>query len=287
MLLKIFAAIFVLMAIFSAASCRRDTPAVDTLEGISEVAYDSKQAATATLPPENLESVAARFTPLADNERLAFTVQQETGVTTFYAVDNYDYENFSAIYTRTRGITWSSIQFTGDFRNGFFVFLESAIWKSHLYMLNGLTGEVRRILTYMGGGPSRVSKDGRFAAFLHRTDNEGQEVNMYIFDIENESIVGEFIWQPWENISDPSILSQQINSFIIFRFDNIFKIYAAIDSGIVGGAILDPAAMTLISIWDNPYIFFESVDGYFSLDNLTWDDDVSFGAGRLDRMLQR
>jgi len=30
---------------------------------------------------------------------------------------------------------------------------------------------------------------------------------------------------------------------------------------IVGGAILDPTAMTLESIWDNPYIFFEPADG--------------------------
>jgi len=236
-----------------------------------------------------------RFTPLNANERLGFT--QQSGEATFYAVNNNDVEDFSILFTWKR-VLWSSIQFSRDFKKGIFLEINNIIEHGvvtarlrYLYKVNGVTGEVtRRQLTIIGDEPVRVSNDGRFVSFLQGWQRFDNSINIYLFDIKKDAIVAEFIWHPWENIDDaPRLMSQvgRINGWSLFRFDNIFKIYAEIAGGIIAWAVLDPIALTLEPLCDNPLRFFESTDGHYSLENPIWFDDVAFGAGNLDSILQR
>ena len=232
-----------------------------------------------------------RFTPLNANERLAFTLQGSEA--TFFAVNNDDIEDFSMLFS-WRPVWVSRIQFTSDFKKGFF--LETATTREKgivtarlqkLYIVNGFTGEIRKVLTIRGEEPVRISSDGRFVIFLQGTQRFDNSINIYLFDIEKDAIVAEFIWHPWESLTDELRQAGPISSWLLFRFENVFKIYAVIGGGIAGWAVLDPIAMTLELLCDNPFRFFDPTASHYSLENPIWFDDVAFGAGNLDSILQR
>jgi len=108
----------------------------------------------------------------------------------------------------------------------------------NLYVANGITGEIRRLLT---GAESRwrVSKDGRFIGFLYGRRNDF--ITIYLFDVTAERIVSQFEWRTNRPIANWSIL----------RFDTIFIIRADFENGYtVAEAELDPATMVLQTIWD-------------------------------------
>ena len=241
-----------------------------------------------------LAEEVTNFTPLADNERLAFTVKDYTEVT-FYAVDSNNFNDFSLLFSLNPAL-FHGIQFSDDFRMAFFVTdtvnQENGRIAEHfqnLYIINGHTGEISRILTFQTTKAVRVSLDGRFLCFLSRPDLMANFVNIYLFDIERGTMIDKFVWHPWENVDDQQISSQTFTAFRIFRFDNIFKIYADIDGGIVGGVILDPETLTLDLIWNDPSIFF-TPDFPYAYDHSiihnpqAWLDDVSFGAGNLNNL---
>ena len=259
--LKLFALAFILATMFSVASCHRNTPdpvvanvvyaetasiaqeeaqsVFDEIESISEVTNDSNQAATVTLLPESVEAVAARFAPLADNERFAFSLENIRPAgglhniwnMTVYAVkDNVN--NVSELFTWDDVNRRNSIQFTSDFRNAFFITENNiARWASgtgsdtlSLYKANGDTGEIRRFLANLPTTSLRTSKNGRFVLFEGNIFN-AEFAHVFLFDVEKEMIIGEFEWNPHRPIE---LERDTIQGWEIRRFDNLFKIFSPI-----------------------------------------------------------
>ena len=241
--------------------------------------------AAASLPAEEVQ----QFTPLQENERLAFTIFERDAEVTFYAVNNDNTDNITLLFSTARVITWN-IQLTGDFKKAFFLKYDVPARTQNIYRVDGLTGEISMILTIDENAPVRVSKDGRFICFLYRPDDavnpRRQSVNIYLYDIERARIIRTFLWRPFEGVDDPQIINLNISGYRLIRSDDVFDIHATIEMGIVGWAVLDPAAVTLEPVEGNPYRFFESTDGHYSLENPIWYDDVHLGAGNLTNLLR-
>ena len=290
-MLRISFPIFILITIFSLTSCRRNTPAINAIEGISEVAYDSKQAAPVTLPPENVAEVASRFTPLADNERFAFSVENTRiyltaenmrfpqGIwvnnMTVYTIRNDNTENISKLFT-WEDVIWSSIQFTSDFKNIFFVpnytyrrIVPTANFPLCLYIANGYTGEIRRLLAgVVGNADYRVSRDGRFVLF-QGNENNREFAHLFLFDVESNVIVSEFEWRPNRH-GDLDL----IEGWTVHRFDNVFRIYAVSEFGFIRAvAELNLATMELETLWN--HIDESALSSRPNVYDDDWIDDVS------------
>jgi len=224
-----------------------------------------------------------RFTPLADNERFAYTIDdhsQQIGHVllfwqkmTMYAVRNNNIGDVAELFT-WEPVRSYEIQFRNDFRKAFFIESKSAGRNTgeshHLYIADGFTGEIRRLLPNVGRGSLRVSKDGQFASFFRATF-PSEFVHIYLFDVTNETIVGEFVWRP----NRPEWVQRRymISNWRIIRADTVFRIIAVGEAGFIAAvAELNPVTMELTTLWDyfETGLWFES-----SKDGIRWDDDVS------------
>jgi len=230
--------------------------------------------------PVSTTEVVARFAPLAENERFAFTrrnfsrpgVGGQTNFT-FYVVRNNDINDVTQLFTFEDAGS-SGPQFTSDLRTAFIMthgrFADPPPPPNNpnpFLMIDGNVGEIRRLPEgiWREGAISRVSKDGRYTAFLIERDaiNYRDQVNIFVFDIETETR-RQFTWR---------INSPLQGVWRIFRFENVFRIYAHDDGYIAAVAELDPATMELRTLWDrtnenhgwNLPNFFE---------NEEWVDDV-------------
>jgi len=222
-----------------------------------------------------------RFTPLRDNERFAYTTQTQHGNLgrvwqrmTMFAVRDNNIENVTELFT-WEPVRWWDIQFTSDLKIGFFIedlfaLRDHAIgWSSPLYLVNGFTGEIRKLLPDIGDS-FRVSKDGKFVLFLGPTYPRRDHIDIYLFDVENEIMLGEFEWRPNRQFlpwADP------IHSWHVLRFDNIFWLLATVAEFIVAAAEFDPITMELKT-------FYSTLDesGFPSLPirgDEGWSDDVA------------
>jgi hypothetical protein len=287
--LKFIAFAVVVALSFPVLSCFGDTPAPASIE----VEY----AGTASVEQEEAQSVVdetadeiTRFPPLADNERFAFSehsVQLSPVIwqphITIYAVNDNNIEN--AVELFTWAISRNNIQFTSDFRTAFLhvgrYAIPGRVTSFDIYMADGNTGEIRRLLTDIRGN-FRASKDGRFILFqIHR----GWEfAHLFLFDAKSETIVGEFEWWP-ENHIPGGDFSQ--SSWAIRRFDNVFRIYALGEHGYIDAvAELNPATLELKMLWND---FREA--GFSRPPNLShdegWADDVGIQHANPNIMLRR
>ena len=251
---------------------------VEKMSEISTGLVEGQPVETNVLIEEITEPI--RFAPLGDNDRFAYaiqTVRNDAGrgvhKMTVYAARNNDIEDITELFSWMDVRYGEVIQFTSDFRKGFFLAIQRGenphIWTHNLYMANGLTGEIRRLLTDTGS-LLRASKDGRFVGFLGR-GQVGESVNIFLFDIASETIVGEFEWRTEWPVS---------GGWDIFRFDNGFRIYGTWERGqIIAVAELDPDTMELRTLWDGTGSEID-VDWVHSiLSNPTradddWNDDV-------------
>jgi len=214
-----------------------------------------------------------RFTPLNANERFAYSTENARDNEgrgwwniTLYAVRNNDINDVTELFT-WEDIDWSRVNFTDDLRVCFFIdynhIKRDFNWTHNLYMANGFTGEVRRLITDISP-LFRASTDGRFISFLRRNLNE-YSANIFLFDVENEIMAGEFEWR----------VNSRINTWVLYRFDNIFRIYGTNEGGgILAAAELNPSTMELVTLWDKI-----DDDDLIYLPNLFlddgWQDDVS------------
>jgi len=294
--LKLFALSFILAAVFSTMSCHSNTP--DPVE--VNVAY----AETASIEQEEAQDVFAetadeiiRFTPLADNERFAFSEHLIRVISpaphlvfslphiTIYAVNDNNIENAAELFS-WEDMTRNNIQFTSDFRTAYLLVNKSAIrgrvLSFDVYKADGAMGEIRRLLTDIRHANFRASKDGRFILFqIHR----GWEfAHLFLFDVKSETIVGEFEWWP-ENHIPGGDFSQ--SSWAIRRFDNVFRIYALGEHGYIDAvAELNPATLELKMLWND---FREA--GLSHPPNLShdegWSDDVGIQHANPNIMLRR
>jgi len=277
-----FCAAFLLLAVFLLFSCHRDTalpdiagdmhteiasnaqeaiPEADTsvheLIEIFPPGYSTREQGEVQSPVVLEAEVAARFTPLADNERFAYSMRNqqtrlETGgwvhwqKMTMYAVKNNDITDVTELFT-WEPVRFASVQFTGDLRKAFFLennVVQSGRGTAHahiLYMVNGLTGEIQRLLTDVRDPLLRASRDGRFIAFLSHFFSHERFVDIYLFDIESERIADKFRWQ----------VSARDGTFRLFRFDTIFRIFINFEGGYIGAVSeLNPETMEFNVLWD-------------------------------------
>jgi tricorn protease-like protein len=228
------------------------------------------------------EDVVARFTPLNDGERFAYTfesVRSPSGFLmrnmTLYTMRNNDIQDISYLFT-WEDIVWNHIQFTNDFRKAFFIDLRRSEGDARtLYMAVGATGEVKKILQNdsLRAG-FRVSKDGKFIVFVGSQflspsgrSHEDERAIIAVYDIEN-GIMAEIEWRPHRPpYRDP------IGGWTVHRFDNIFRIYADIEMGFIGAiAELDPTTLELTTLWNCFSV--SGLDSWPRISDEDWQDDV-------------
>jgi len=209
-----------------------------------------------------LASEIPRFTPLQDNERFAYAIQSMRDSEgrprmelTIYSVRNNNVEDISELFT-WENVRWNNVAFTSDFRKVFFIGITrigsgiNAPQISNLYMANGNTGEIRRLITdNLGGSSLRASKDGRFVIFQRHNFRSIDSSQFYLFDVASETVLGEFIWRP----NRPEYF-WAVNGWRFIRVDNIFRIIADYDgdAGSLAVADFDPETRTFISLWVYP-----------------------------------
>jgi len=246
--------------------------------------------------------IVAQFTPLEDSERFAYSVENVRSPRgggmwnmTLYSVRNNDIDNVSELFV-WEDVTWAGIQFTGDFRIAFFFARqrpEASPPARNLYMANGNTGEITKIMSNRDGTGFRVTKDGRFIGFIGGWDSPGYERsssphlgrrqrNIFVFDIQNETM---------------ERITWSIDWFVdggwsLFRFDNIFRIYAQQEGGgIRAVAELNPATMELRTLWDmsDPEYVLSPVPtlSFGAGVHCEWQDDVVHQRSNPDIRLQR
>jgi len=202
--------------------------------------------------------LVGRFTPLAENERFAFSQRNIPHPTvggtrsyTFYVVRNNDINDVTELFTFEDSD--DAPQFTGDYRTAFILtygrFADPPDpYDNPFLMIDGNIGEIRRLPegAWVGGSLNRVSKDGRFTAFLDYrilTDtgewtgqNSHEQVNIFVFDIKNEAM-RQLVWRTNMRIEGGWSISRSGNIFLIQgRFEK---------GGLVALAELDPAAMKI------------------------------------------
>ena len=118
---------------------------------------------------------------------------------TIFAMRDNEFQNVSVLFSR-EPVHRDSVQFAGNFKKCFFL---AEDWRHpteaipyihvyyHLYMANGFTGEIRRLLSDMGFIVWRVSHDGRFIGFLD-PDFRREYTHINLFDVENGVMIGQF-----------------------------------------------------------------------------------------------
>ena len=260
-------ALMVAMAL-STVSCHRNTSTA-VIETVYSETTDNN--GDATQDPAAIPEEITRFTPLNANERFAYSIenardnqgQQAWWNITLYAVRNNDINDVTELFT-WEDIEWANVNFTDDLRVCFFLARQRTenmrVWTSDLYMANGFTGEIRRLIT--DTIPLfRVSTDGRFISFLRRNLNE-YSANIFLFDVENEIMAGEFEWR----------VNGTVNSWEVFRHENIFRIFGTLMGiDLVAAAELNPATMEFRTLWDKSDI----TDSRDTIHVDGWRDDVS------------
>jgi len=108
-----------------------------------------------------------------------------------------------------------------------------------LYLADGFTGEIRRLISDTESMVFRASKDGRFVAFRNR-HHADDFVIIYLFDVKNEAIVGEFKWRPVGTV----------DGWELFRFDNFFRVVGIWQSGAIVAVVeLDLSTMELRTVF--------------------------------------
>ena len=260
-----------LAMLFSVASCRNDKPELTITEATHFETVNKEQSLTASRYGEaafsennlgcNFCEISineiARFTPLNDNERFAFSTQtihdenfRSHNRLTFFAIRNNDISDVTELFTWEPILRWD-IQLTNDLKKAFFIQTTPDFMRreseriNHLYMANGITGEIRRLPADIGHDSMRVSKDGRFVLFQKNVFGAGY-VTIFLLCVENEALVREYAWKP--NV--PRDLSG-ISAWNIRRFDNVFRIYASGESGFIyAAAELDLSTMKLETQWE-------------------------------------
>jgi len=251
--IKIFTAIFAMLVALVIVSCYRSTPVVPVAD--EAMRYKNTSNDHEIIHYSTGGDQITRFAPLDDNERFAFSDvgvwdgQRWQSEMTFYAVRNNVMEDFTILFAR-RSVTWPDVQFTNDYKRAFFNetrFIGDIntpeVRIDSIYVADGFTGEVRRLLPDMGNNNNwRVSKNGRFISFIRHIFSVPTVI--YLFDVENESIVGEFKLIP----RIPA--NRGWNGWSIARFDNIFRIYATVEFGYIAEVVeFNPVTTELRTLW--------------------------------------
>ena len=232
------------------------------------------------------------FPRLADNERFAYSIQnmqddqgRHWQRMTMFAVRDNDINDVSELFS-WGPVRWWDVQFTNDFKIGFFVEsnrTEGGGFLQHLYMANGFNGQVKRVLTDVGHGALRISMDGRFVSYL-RSALPAQYVHIFLFDVENE-IMSEFKWKP--NRPYPAERFP-IGGWRIIRIDDMFRIIAIIEwNYVVAVADIDPSTMELVTVWEDPELVGFSYSSLPLLGAPGLFDDVSTQFNNPNIRLQR
>jgi len=213
--------------------------------------------------------VITRFPSLQDNERLAHSTRRErrnptarhiwTPVMTLYAVRDNNIEDASVLFTWDN-VPWFHIQFSNDLKMCFFI-VETVIAsdpvapsvRRDLYVANGISGEVRRLLTGMGSAAYCISKDGRFILHLSSLirDSRNYSVNLfnlYLIDVEKGGILDEFEWRL--NRSEYANEMNPVEGLDILAIDSIFRLLAVgYRELIIAEAEYDPGKMKLRTLF--------------------------------------
>jgi len=249
--------------------------------------------------------VVARFTPLDNNERFAYSVRQVRSLTDFriwipnitvYGVRNNDIENVSELFTQD-GVSWGSIQLTGDLRKIFFlaVPMESyyrpfdslldGIYGPYLYMADGSAGEVRRLMADVNLA-FRVTKDGRFIGLVKELDRRmwprfgafaTDRVGILVYNIE-AGTMARFEWRA----------NNPVESWDIYRLGNTFRVTGNFRSIYAIVAVdVDPTAMELRLQWDMSDPDLEGPFPFYFGDDDSLLDDTLFQDGNPSIHLQR
>jgi hypothetical protein len=234
----------------------------------------------------------ASFTPLAYNERFAYSLQsisvngQVRQRLTLYAVYNNNLSNITELVT-FEPVNRDHIQFTGDLKKCFFY--EELLIRNpdlsfsrvlNLYLADGHTGTVRRLLTDVG--IVRVTENGRFILFqnLYR----GEFAQLFLFDVEKDAIVAEFEWVLERPLEDRQRWPHA--GWYLLRFDNVFRVYEIVELDIIRAvAELDPSTMQLITLWD--YLNTPEFSSIPWMGDANWHDDVMLLRQNPNIFLQR
>ena len=264
--IKLFFIAVFLTAIFGCEK-GKDTVAHQLPEAPETVPVEEPPVEAGNAPAQRDWERPTHFIPLADNERFAYSVRQvenEDGTPrkdmTVYAVRNNDTGDTREVFSwkHVDILTGDNFQFTDDLKTFFFKETRNVaryFHRSDLYMADGRTGKVRKLLPDILFG-FRLSHDGRYIAFvnLYREFDpenavvirEYEKANIFLFDIENE-IMHQFEWQ----------MKSPINGgWTLRRAGNVFKIYADAeeDLTVVGEAELNPETLELTILWDKSYL---------------------------------
>ena len=121
--------------------------------------------------------------------------------------------------------------------------MRNALVTHNLYMANGLTGEIIKLLANIGPGMLRATQDGKFVGFLNLYDSTREFSRIVIFDVENMTIKGEMEWRP--------TYTSDTFGFHLYRFGNTFRVNSIVEFGSVNAtAEINPATMTLVTLWE-------------------------------------
>ena len=217
--------------------------------------------------------VVARFTPLNDDERFAFTTGRAHHIReslVMYAVIGNNIEDRRELFIRGRA-SWARVYFSNDLRVGFFLAMPGEtpdfdFALHNLYMANGNTGEIQRLISAIGVHTNfRPSKDGRFISFI-RGDFSSNFATIILFDVETNAMSGEFEWK----------LTNPVDMWMLDRPGNNFRAFGLNEGGdIIALAKLDLATMELRTVWDetDPNLYWRGPGYNIWLDE-GWTDDV-------------
>jgi len=286
--------IIIATALLSLTACHRDTPAhiADEIDsGIASAMQDENR----NLPPvpaiaENdlTQSPAAPlaneitiFTPLNDNEQFAINFQAVPqafvlpwNVMTIFAMRDNDFQDVSVLFSR-EPVHVHDVQFANNFKKCFFM---EEDWRHpdktipyihvhrHIYMANGFTGEIRRLLSNIGSVLWRVSHDGRFIGFIDANSHR-EYTHINLFDVENGVMIGQFGWKPTMTGAG------HVFGWQIHRFENIFRVSAFDEVGVVATA----AELDLFTLELTPLLRDDILQGQTfmpHIDEDIWRDDI-------------
>ena len=187
-----------------------------------------------------------------------------------YAVKGNNIEDRRELFIWGRA-SWAHVYFSNDLRVGFFLAMPSEtpdfdFALHNLYMANEITSEIRRLISAIGVHTDfRPSRDGRFISFI-RGDFLSNFANIYLFDVENNAMSGEFEWK----------LTNPVETWMLNRSGNNFRAFGLNDGGgIIALAKLDLATMELRTVWDetDPNLYWRGTGYNIWLDE-GWADDA-------------
>lgn len=225
------------------------------------------------------------FAQLANNERFAYEIRVVQNPQwgwmqnlIFFAIKDNNIENITELFA-WEDIVDYPVNFTGDYRIVFFAVQRRAenspykpISPHYLYMADGNDGIIKRLPVNIMP-QFRVTKDGKFVAFLNSSEKE--QANIFVFDVEKGTRMP-LGWRTNKPID---------GAWVFFRFGNTFRIYGTTEGGsIAAAADIYPATMELRILWDitdrnmlipdggiSPIPSLDDLDGYNE-----WQDDVLF-----------